>query len=70
MKVDKMDEKATVVPTQWSQLKTQFFQSGERLIVAMDGSMYHGFASSKVHIRTMFEDIEHGSEMQLSTFFT
>ena len=38
MKTDKMDEKACVVPTQWSQLKTPFFQSGERLIVGINGS--------------------------------
>ena len=68
MKVDKMDEKATVVVTEWSQLTTPFFQSGERLIVAMNGSMYHGMMHSQVHTRTMFEDIEHGSEMQMSTF--
>ena len=29
---------------------------------------YHGVEHSQVHIRTMFEDIEHGSEMQMSTF--
>ena len=35
MKVDKQDEKACVVPTQWSQLSTPFLQSGERLIVGI-----------------------------------
>ena len=68
METDKMDEKACVVPTEWSQLSTQFFQSGERLVVAINGSFYHGCEHSQVHIRTMFEDIEHGSEMQMSTF--
>ena len=56
MKVDKMDEKATVVPTVWSQLSTPFFQSGERLIVAINGSFYHGLEHSQVHMHTMFED--------------
>ena len=68
IKTDKMDEKATVVPTQWSQLSTPFFQSGERLIVAMNGSFFHGLGRMQVHIRTMFEDTQHGSEMQMSTF--
>jgi len=68
IKTDKMDEKATVVPTQWSQLSTPFFQKGERLVVAMNGSFYHGLERSQVHLRTMFEDIAHGSEMQMSTF--
>ena len=68
VKTDKMDEKATVVATQWSQLSTPFFQSGERLIVAINGSFYHGLKHSQVHMRTMFEDTEHGSEMQMSTF--
>ena len=68
IKTDKMDEKATVVPTQWSQLSTPFFQSGDRLVVAVNGSFYHGLDHSQVHMRTMFEDIEHGSEMQMSTF--
>ena len=63
-----MDEKATVVPTQWSQLSTPFFQSGERLVVARNGSFDHRLDSSQVHIRTMFEDVDHGSEMQMSTF--
>ena len=68
MKTDKQDEKACVVPTQWSQLSTPFFQSGERLIVGINGSFYHGLEHSQVHMRTIFEDIEHGSEMQMSTF--
>ena len=68
MKTDKMDEKATVVPTVWSQLRTPFFQSGSRLVVAMNGSFYYGLSQSQVHIRTMFDDISHGSEMQMSTF--
>ena len=68
IKTDKMDEKATVVPTVWSQLRTPTFQSGSRLVVAMNGSFYHGLGRMQVHIRTMFEDIRHGSEMQMSTF--
>ena len=63
-----MDEKATVVPTQWSQLSTPFFQSGERLVVAINGSFYHGPDHMQVHVRTMFDDVDHGSEMQMSTF--
>ena len=57
MKTDKMDEKATVVPTVWSQLRTPVFQSGSRLVVAMNGSFYYGLSQSQVHIRTMFEDM-------------
>ena len=34
----------------------------------MNGSFYHGLEHWQVHIRTMFEDTKHGSEMQMSTF--
>ena len=68
MKTDKMDEKACVVPTQWSQLRTAFFQGGERLIVGINGSFFYGLEHFQVHMRTMFDDCEHGSEMQMSTF--
>ena len=34
----------------------------------MNGSFYHCLEHSQVHLRTVFEDIEHGSEMQMSTF--
>ena len=68
IKTDKMDENAFAVATQWSQLQTPFFQSGDRLVVGMNGSFYHGLEHCQVHIRTMFEDFQHGSEIQMSTF--
>ena len=69
IKTDKMDENAIAVPTQWSQLRTPFFQGGDRLDVAMNGSFVHGCENMHVHIRTMFQDIKHGNEMQMGTFY-
>ena len=34
----------------------------------MKGSFVHGLEHMQVHMRTMFEDISRGSEMQMSTF--
>ena len=68
MKIDKMDMHAINLPTIWNQLATPFFKGGARILCAVNGSHWVGaLRSPEWHIRTLFEDISHGSEMQLST---
>ena len=68
MKIDKMDIHATNLPTIWNQLATPFFKGGAIILCAVNGSHWAGpVHSPEWHIRTLFEDIPHGSEMQLST---
>ena len=68
MKIDKMDMHAINLPTIWNQLATPFFKGGARILCAVNGSHWAGPRhSAEWHIRTLFEDISHGSEMQMST---
>ena len=68
MLIDKMDQKKTVCPTIWSQLSTKLFQDLEkRLITGLIGSMWFGTRCTTHHVRTVFNDCSHGSEMQCST---
>ena len=64
MKTDKADQKKTVLPTVWSQLHTHFLKEGARVVCGIIGSMWHGTMNITHHVRTIFEDCEHGSEMQ------
>ena len=67
MLIDKMDQKKTICPTIWSQLATKLFQDHEkRLITGLIGSMWFGTRRFRQHVRTIFNDCEHGSEMQCS----
>ena len=66
MKTDKADQKKTTLPTVWSQLHTHFFKEGARMVCGIIGSMWHGTMNIAHHVRTIFEDCEHGSEMQFS----
>ena len=68
MIIDKMDQKKTVVPTIWSQLATPLFKDPERrFITGLIGLMWFGTAQIMHHVRTVFNDCQHGSEMQSST---
>ncbi len=67
MKIDKMDQKKAVTPTVWSQLATPLFKDlDRRLVTGLIGSMWHGTVHTTHHLRTVFEDCQHGSEMQCS----
>ena len=67
MKIDKMDQNKTVTPTIWSQLSTPFFKDLEkRLITGMIGSKWNGTLNTHHHMRSVFADCTHGSEMQCS----
>lgn len=67
MLIDKMDQKKTVCPTIWSQLATKLFQNQEkRLITGLIGTMWFGTRYTTHHVRTVFDDCSHGSEMQCS----
>ena len=68
MLIDKMDQKKTVCPSIWSQLATALFKDQEkRLITGLIGSMWFGPKHTLHHVRTVFFDCSHGSEMQSST---
>ena len=67
IKIDKMDQNAAIVPTIWSQLASTLFKEGERVQVSLQGMIAYGTQHTRYHIRTVFEDCKHGSEMQLST---
>ena len=67
MLIDKMDQSKTVCPAIWSQLATKMFQDQEkRLITGLIGSMWFGTRLNAHHVRTVFNDCGHGSEMQCS----
>ena len=68
MLIDKMDQRKTVVPSVWSQLGTPLFKEVDRrLVTGLIGSMWFGTAQTTHHLRTVFDDCSHGSEMQSST---
>ena len=67
-KIDKMDMHAVNFPCIYSQLATTSFKQGARIPCAINGSHIAGpLHSPEWHIRTLFEAVSHGSEMQLST---
>ena len=67
LKIDKMDQNAAIVPTVWSQLASSLFKEGDRVQVSLQGMMAYGVGHTRHHLRTVFEDCAHGSEIQLST---
>ena len=57
-----------MVPTIWSELATPLVKDPERrCITGLIGSMWFGIAHITHHVRTVFKDCQHGSEMQSST---
>ena len=68
MLIDKMDQRKTVVPSVWSQLATPLFKEVDRrLVTGLNGSMWFGTTQTTHHLRTVFDDCQHGAEMQSST---
>ena len=67
MKIDKMESQAINLPVIWSQQATPLFKLGNRLTVAVNGSMWAGTDHTSVHMRTLFLDTPHDAEMQIST---
>jgi hypothetical protein len=58
-----------VVPCVWSQLATPLFKEVDRrLVTGLNGSMWFGTTQTTHHLRTVFDDCQHGAEMQSSTF--
>ncbi len=44
------------------------FREGDRIQVSIIGSWWAGLLKApEIHMRTVFEDYEHGSDMQIST---
>ena len=65
--IDKMDQRKTVVPSIWSQLRTPLFKElDKRLISGLIGCMWFGTDRTHQHVRTVFDDCSHGAEMQSS----
>ena len=70
MLTDKMHQRNTVVPCVWSQLATPLLKEVDRrLVTGLSGSMWFGSTQTTHHLRTVFDDCQHGAEMQSSTFF-
>ena len=67
MKIDKMDQNACNLPTVWNQLATPLFKQGHRVLLAVNGSHWAGPTKTRWHIRTLCENVKHGSNMQMST---
>ena len=68
MLIDKMDQNAAKLPTEWRLMRSAFFKDGERLQISLNGAWLFGPKKSpEVLIRTMYEDYQHGSNMQAST---
>ena len=66
--IDKMDQRKTVVPSVWSQLRTPMFKElDQRLVTGLIGSMWFGPSRTSHHIRTVCDDCMHGAEMQSSS---
>ena len=69
MLIDKMDQNAAKLPTEWRLMMSGFFKEGERMQMSLNGAWCFGpLRSPEVLIRTMYEDFQHGSNMQASTF--
>lgn len=50
----------------WALLAIALFKLGERLVVGVVGSAWSGPRSTDILLRTVYEDCEHGSNMQSS----
>jgi len=67
MKIDKMDQKRTILPVVWSQHASALFKQGSRLVVGLNGSQWCGLKTMEYHLRTVHEDCRHGASMQSTT---
>ena len=68
MIIDKMDQNAAKLPTEWPMMRSAFFKEGERLQMSLNGAWFLGpRGSAELLVRTMYEDFKHGSNMQAST---
>ena len=66
--IDKMDQRKTVVPSIWSQIRTPLFKEvDKRLVTGLIGTMWFGTSRMSHHVRTVFDDCQHGAEMQSSS---
>ena len=66
--IDKMDQRKTVVPSIWSQLRTPLFKEvDKRLVAGLIGAMWFGTRRMTHHVRTVVDDCSHGAEMQCSS---
>ena len=64
MLIDKMDQRNTVVPSIWRQLRTPLFKEVDRrLVTGRIGAMWFGTSRMSHHVRTVFDDWKHGAEM-------
>ena len=68
LKIDKMDQNALWLPLIWALINTAFFRDDSRVQIGLIGSWWSGLLrSAPIHVRSIFDDCEHGSEMQFST---
>lgn len=67
LEIDKMEQNSAIVPSIWSQLASPLVKEGDRVQVSLRGMICYGARYTSNHIRTVFENCSHGSEMQSST---
>ena len=67
MHIDKMDQHTTEVPQIWSLAATPLMKLGSRLVAGIIGSMWSGPRETSYLCRTVFEDTQHGANMQCSS---
>ena len=68
IKIDKMVQNARWLPLICAMMNSVFFRDDSRVQIGLIGSWWSGLVSSApIHIRTVFDECEHGSEMQFST---
>lgn len=61
-----MDQNKTILPCLWSQLSTQLFRGGERLVCGVIGGQFRGPTQTEFIVRTVVENCTHGADMQCS----
>lgn len=61
-----MDQNKTILPCLWSQLSTAFFKGGDRLVSGVIGAQFKGPVNTEFIVRTVWENCQHGSDMQAS----
>ena len=63
---DKMDQQKCILPCVWPLLSTPLFKGGDRLVVGIVGGLFRGAVNTEMIVRSVFQDHQHGSNMQAS----
>ena len=61
-----MDQQKCILPCVWPLLSTPLFKGGDRLVVGIVGGLFRGAVNTEMIVRSVFQDHQHGSNMQAS----